>query len=80
MGGSSTAVGGDPDGAIWLSADGSHWERAPAGALEVLGAQRINSLVPIESDRLLAAGSQVLAQDEQAAVWIATLAFSDPSP
>jgi hypothetical protein len=74
--GSSATVGGDRDAAIWLSADGSHWERAPVGALEGLGAQRINSLVPFESDRLLAAGSQVLVQDEQAAVWIARLAFS----
>ena len=79
-GGASATDEGDPDGAIWLSADGSHWERAPVRALEGPGSHRISSLVPIESDRLLAAGSQVLAKDAQAAVWIARLAFSDPQP
>ena len=79
-GGSSATVGGDPDGAIWLSANGSDWKRAPVNAMEGLGPQRISSLVPIDSDRLLAAGSQVRARDEQAAVWIARLAYSDPSP
>jgi serine/threonine protein kinase len=76
-GGSSSADGSGPDGAIWLSADGSHWERAPG--VEGIGRQRISCLVPV-SDRLLAAGSQERAKDEQAAVWLARLAFSDPSP
>jgi serine/threonine-protein kinase len=79
-GGSSAAVGSDPDGAIWVSADGVRWKRTPVDVMEGLGLQRISSLVPIDSDRLLAAGSLRSAQDGRAAAWIARLAFSDPSP
>ncbi|MEO8424679.1 MAG: hypothetical protein ABI595_12325, partial [Actinomycetota bacterium] len=74
-GGSSAPVGRDPDGAIWVSADGAHWKRAPA--MEGRGPQRISSLISIESDRVLATGSQEQAQDVQAAAWIARLSFSD---
>jgi molecular chaperone DnaK len=75
-GGSSTAGGGDPDGAVWLSADGTEWERAWVKAMTGAGRQRISSLVSFDADRLLAAGSRDLSGDEQAAAWIAKLRLS----
>ena len=77
-GGSSTRDGHDPDGAIWLSADGNEWKRAPGEAMEGAGGQQISSVVSFASNRLLAAGSQDLAGDEQAAAWVAKLTRSSP--
>jgi serine/threonine-protein kinase len=78
-GGSSTMNRGDADGAIWLSADGTHWERAPATLAEGVGRQRISSLVPLDSNRLLAVGSMERAHHDQAAAWIAKLIRPDSS-
>ena len=72
-GGSSTQEGGDPDGAVWSSADGLEWRREPVGVIEGEGLQRIGSLLSFASDRFLAAGSQDRTGNEQAAAWIAEL-------
>ena len=72
-GGSSTRDGRDPNGAIWLSSDGIEWKRAPVKGIAGAGGQQISSLVSYASNRLLAAGSQDLAGDEQAAAWVAKL-------
>ena len=77
-GGSSTRDGRDPDGAVWLSADGIEWKRAPAKAMAGTGGQRVSSVVSFASNRLLAAGSQDQAGDEQAAAWVAKLTRSSP--
>jgi hypothetical protein len=77
-GGSSTRDGRDPDGAIWLSADGIEWKRAQVNVITGAGGQRISSLVSFASSRLLAAGSQDRAGDEQAAAWVAKLTLSSP--
>ena len=75
-GGSSTRDGRDPDGAIWLSADGIEWDRARVRVVAGAGDQRISSMVSFASNRLLAAGSQDLGGDEQAAAWVAKLTRS----
>ena len=77
-GGSSTRDGRDPDGAVWLSADGIEWSRAPVRDIAGAGGQQISSLVSFASNRLLAAGSQDLAGDEEAAAWVAKLTRSSP--
>ena len=74
----STRDGRDPDGAIWLSADGIVWERASVKAVAGAGDQRVSSLVSFASNRLLAAGSQDLGGDEQAAAWVAKLTRASP--
>ena len=76
-GGSSSVAGGSSDVAIWLSSDGAHWERTPAAPLVDPGNERIVSLMALVSERLLAAGSQEQAGNEQAAAWIARLVSSD---
>lgn len=81
-GGSSDTPARDTDGAVWLSADGTSWTRlAPAStaaaALGGLGRQRINSLV-VFGRRLLAVGSELGPQSDQAAAWI-TDPFRAPS-
>ena len=77
-GGSSTRDGRDPDGAIWLSADGIEWKRAAVRGVAGAGDQRISALVSFASNRLLAAGSQDLGGDEQAAAWVAKLTRASP--
>ena len=77
-GGSSTRDGRDPDGRVWLSADGIEWSRAPVRDIAGAGGQQIRSLVSYASNRLLAAGSQDLAGDEEAAAWVAKLTRSSP--
>ena len=77
-GGSSTRDGRDPDGAVWLSADGIEWSRAPVRDIAGAGGQQIRSLVSFASNRLLAAGSQDLAGNEEAAAWVAKLTRSSP--
>jgi hypothetical protein len=42
------------------------------------GGQQISSLVSFASNRLLAAGSQDLAGDEQAAAWVAKRTGTSP--
>jgi serine/threonine-protein kinase len=79
-GGWSDEPGSDGDGAIWQSADGLHWTAESSAALGGLGRQQISTLSPLGGDRLLAAGSQRIAHDQEAAVWIATMAFRSPSP
>jgi hypothetical protein len=63
---------------VWMSVDGLDWARVPAKALEGIGRQRISSLVPFDTNRMLAAGSQDRGGDEQAAAWIATLRPTSP--
>ncbi len=77
-GGSSTRDGRDPDGAIWLSADGIAWKHATVPAITGAGGQQISSLVSFASNRLLATGSQDLAGDEQAAAWVAKRTGTSP--
>ena len=77
-GGSSTRDGRGPNGAIWLSADGIAWKREPVEVIAGAGGQQISSLVSYASSRLLAAGSQDRAGDEQAAAWVAKLTLSSP--
>jgi len=83
-GGSSAPEGQDSDGAIWLSPDGVHWQEASlASSAEALGGpgrQLIRALAQSGPRRLLAAGSTRLRHDDQAAVWVATVAFPTPSP
>ncbi len=77
-GGSSTKDGRDPDGAVWLSADGIAWERAPVPVMDGTGGQQISSLVSFSANRLLAVGSQDQAGNEQAAAWVAKLTRTSP--
>jgi hypothetical protein len=70
--------GRDPDGAIWLSADGIAWKHATVSAITGAGGQQISSLVSFASNRLLATGSQDLAGDEQAAAWVAKRTGTSP--
>jgi serine/threonine-protein kinase len=76
-GGSSSVAGESSDVAIWLSSDGALWERTPAPPLVDPGNERIVALMALASDRVLAAGSQEQAGNEQAAAWIARLVSSD---
>ena len=76
-GGSSSVAGESSDVAIWLSSDGALWERTPAPPLVDPGNERIVALMALASDRVLAAGSQEQAGNQQAAAWIARLVSSD---
>ncbi len=83
-GGSSDTGDGRSIGAIWFSADGTSWTRQPAdaastAALDGIGREQIASLLPF-GGRLLAVGSQRRADDDQAAVWIADVAFPGRHP
>jgi len=77
-GGSSTRDGRDPDGTIWLSADGIAWKRAPVRVMSGAGGQQVGSLISFAANRLLAVGSQDQAGDEQAAAWVAKLTRTSP--
>jgi hypothetical protein len=72
--GTSEVSGAGTDVALWLSTDGTLWERAPAASSVGDGSERIASLVALRPDRILAAGSRGLGGNEQAAAWIARLA------
>lgn len=63
--------GGDLDGAVWLSEDGSVWRRVPdtAGVLGGSGDQAMLSVVTFGS-RLVAAGYDSTGADVDAAVWL----------
>ena len=80
-GGWSDASGDGADGAIWLSADGVHWtnDATSTAALAGPGRQQVNTLVAFGAE-LLAGGSSRVEHDQQAAVWIAAVVFSTPSP
>ena len=71
--GTSKGAGAGTDIAIWLSTDGTLWERSRAASSDGDGSERIASLVTLRPDRILAAGSRGSGGNEQAAAWIARL-------
>jgi len=71
--GTSKGAGAGTDIAIWLSTDGTFWERSRAASPDGDGSERIASLVTLRPDRVLAAGSRGSGGNVQAAAWIARL-------
>ena len=71
--GTSKGAGAGTDIAIWLSTDGTLWERSRVASSDGDASEEIASLVTLRPDRILAAGSRGSGGNEQAAAWIARL-------
>jgi len=71
--GTSKGAGAGTDIAIWLSTDGTLWERSRVASSDGDASEEIASLVTLRPDRILAAGSRGPGGNVRAAAWIARL-------
>ena len=62
------ARAGDPDGAVWISTDGTSWQEDAAPSLGGSGEQSINGIT-VSGSGLLVAGSDAATGSMDAAVW-----------
>jgi Protein kinase domain len=60
---------GDLDAAIWLSADGVHWQRGGSHAFSEPGSQEIKSLL-VYHQQFVAVGTDAGSDEGDAAVWL----------